>query len=250
MGNMAIVGSLAEGKRGAAYLLRGAKYLASRRELWAILVAPMLLNTVLFLLFLWGVSIALSSFLALHLPPTWWGILLGAMIVVASLSALLFLGSSIIVFFGSVLNAPFYDVFAERITRSLGGVVPDHPWWKGALHSMKHSAEHLWWYLLVQAGLIILYIVPVALGPIAYVTLGFTTTALFLAIDFLDYAFGARGWNFAKRRKWCMDRKGLVIGFGVMIFLGLTVPLVNLFIPPIAITGAILLFHENADSVV
>lgn len=241
------VRDLTDVKRGFGYFFRGARYLLRHRELWSLLVLPVLMNVLLFVLFVWGLFALTHRFFLLELPPTWWGVLLGAVLVLALIGAVLFLGSAVFVFFGSVISAPFYDVLAERVARAEGAVVPDHPWWKGVGKVMRHSLQHLWWYVLIQIGIVILFFVPGAFGPISYVTLGFFSTTFFLSIDFLDYSFDFRGWDFSDRRKWCMERKGLVFGFGTAVFLGLGIPVFNVLIPPMAIIGSILMFQDNSD---
>jgi CysZ protein len=173
---------------------------------------------------------------------------LATFVVVAVMGATIFVGAAVVIFLGSILSAPFYDAIAQQVTRKLGGVVVDHDWWGHLWPSVKHAAAKLWWYLLVQAGLIILYVVPGVFGPVAFVTIGYVATVFFLALDFLDFSFDFQGWTFAERRRWCLERKGLVLGFGSAVFLGLGVPLVNLFVPPVAVAGSVLLFMETYAS--
>lgn len=235
-------------RHGAVFLWRGAKYLAHARPLWPLLVAPVLLNALLFSFFLWGSWSLLHQALTASFPETWWGSLLMAILVVTVLGAILFVGSAIFVFLGSIISAPFYDTIAQQVTRESGGMVVEHAWWQHIWPSIKHGATKLWWYLLVQTGLIVMYIIPGAVGPIAFITLGFVATAFFLALDFLDFSFDFHGWTFQERRAWCMRNRGVVVGFGACIFIGLGIPFLNLFIPPIALVGSVLLFQE-LDSV-
>ena len=239
-----LIGSFSCIPKGAHYLYKGAAYLASHSKLWPYLVVPVFLNIILFLLFFWFSVSLISNFLLEQLPQSWWAILLLVVIVIATIGAILFLSAVFFVSIGSVLSAPFYDVLGEKVIRSFGGISPDHPWWKGIRHSATQTISRLWWYLLIQGSLIILFIVPITVGPIAYLTIGFITTAFALSMQFLDAPFNARGWNFSKRRKWCIKHKGYVIGFGSAVFLGLGIPIINVLIPPIAIIGAIIMFNE------
>lgn len=232
-------------RAGFGYLFRGGAFLARERQLWPLLVAPVLVNAILFLLFLFGAGFALRGLLGSTDPSSWWQVALVVMLVVATVGAILFVGAAVFVLVGSIISAPFYDTLAQHTARSRGMIVVDHPWWSHVWPSVKHAATKLWWYLLIQAGLIILYVVPGAFGPIAFVTIGYVATAFFLALDFLDFSFDFQGWTFPERRRWCLRRKGLMLGFGSAVFLGLGIPLVNLFIPPIAVVGAVLLFSDH-----
>lgn len=230
---------------GFAYLLRGAAELFSMRQLWSLVIGPVLVNALLFAGFILGASALLRGIFSSLPGDNWWQIALAVLLVVTTVGAIIFIGSALVVFFGSILSAPFYDTIAQHVTRKYGGIVVDHAWWSHFWPSVKHAAAKLWWYLLVQVGLIILYIVPGAFGPVAFVSLGFVATASFLALDFLDFSFDFHGWTFAERRQWCLERKGMVLGFGTAVFLGLGIPVLNLFIPPFAVVGAALLFMEQ-----
>lgn len=232
-------------RAGFSYVYKGGKLLASMRSSWSLLVAPVLVNAMLFLFFIFLSAWALRGTFASTNPSNWWQVVLVVLVVVALIGAILFIGSALFVFFGSIISAPFYDTLAQQTTRRLGGVVEDHPWWSHVWPSVKHGAKKLWWYLLIQAGLIILYVVPGLFGPIAFVTLGYIATAFFLALDFLDFSFDFHGWTFEERRHWCLSHKGLVLGFGSAVFLGLGIPVLNLFIPPMAVVGAVMLFTEQ-----
>ncbi len=232
-------------RAGFGYLLRGARTLLRERSLWPLIVGPVIINAALFALFIWGFSVLTGRFLGQALPETWWAVLIMVLFVAASVAAIIFFGSAFFVFFGSIISAPFYSAIAERMVLALGGKVPERPWLSEALMSVRHSLKKIGLFLLIQGALVILYIIPVAIGPAAYVTLGFFTTVFFLALDFLDFAFDHRGWSFKERRRWCLRRRGFVLGFGTAVFLGLAIPVVNLLIPPMAVAGAILLFHEH-----
>lgn len=232
-------------RAGFAYLFRGGRMLFGMRQLWPLLVAPVLMNGILFTLFLFGAGALLRGVFASVQTDTWWQVALVSLLVLATVGAIVFIGAAFVVFVGSIVSAPFYDAIAQGVTRKMGGVVVDHAWWSHVWPSIKHATTKLWWYLLVQAGLIILYIVPGAFGPVAFVTIGYVATAFFLALDFLDFSFDFQGWTFAERRRWCLEHKGLVLGFGSAVFLGLAVPVVNLFVPPIAVAGSVMLFYET-----
>lgn len=232
-------------RSGFAYLFRGGRLLLDTRSVWSLLIAPVLLNAILFVLFLLAAGTMLRGSLSAFQAEAWWQAAVVALLVVAFAGAVMFIGTSLVVFLGSVLSAPFYDRIAQVITRKLGGIVTDHAWWAHVGPSVRHAATLLWWYLLVQAGLIILYVVPGVFGPVAFVSVGFLATAFFLALVFLDFSFEFHGWSFVERRRWCWDNKGIVLGFGTAVFLGMGIPGLNVFVPPMAIVGSVLLFRDN-----
>lgn len=215
------------------------------RQLWPLLISPVLVNGILFTLFFVGAGALLRGIFASAHTDSWWQVALVVMVVVATIGAIIFIGSVVVILIGSIISAPFYDTIAQQVARKLGAVVEEHAWWSHFWPSVKHAATKLWWYLLLQAGLIILYVVPGAFGPIAFVSIGYVATAFFLALDFLDFSFDFHDWRFSERRRWCLEHKGLVLGFGSAVFLGLGIPVINLFVPPIAVVGSTLLFYET-----
>jgi|GEM_PF-3597720 CysZ protein len=229
---------------GAEYFFRGARELWRRKGWWPLLIVPTLLNVLLYALFVVGIMTLVRQFLSGYAPSTWWGILIAAAIFVVTLAAVLYLGSMLFIFFGSIISAPFYDSLAQRAARERGAVIVERTWWQEVWRPIKHSVIKFGWYLLVQIGLLGLYLLPVAVGPVAYLTLGFFATAFFLALDFLDFSFDFRGWTFTERKKWCMERKGVVLGFGGAVLLGTMIPAVNIVVPPIAIIAAGMLFDD------
>jgi len=241
-----IAASARDFKTGFSYLAFGARTLATEKHLWPLIVAPVIVNIVLFVLFLFGLLHLVGTFFTSRLPDVWWAFVIGGLVLVATIGAFLFLCAVAFVFVGSIISAPFYDVLAEKSIRSLGGIVPDHPWWKSVGRSMKYAAALLATYVFAQAGLLFLSLVPPPIGQISYISLGFAVTTFFLALGFLTYSFDARGWTLTQRRSWCIRRKGLVLGFGSAVFLALGIPFLNVFVPPIAILGSVRLFHDHS----
>ncbi|OGL66354.1 hypothetical protein A2856_01500 [Candidatus Uhrbacteria bacterium RIFCSPHIGHO2_01_FULL_63_20] len=231
-------------RRGFSYVGRGMRAVYADRGGWPLLAVPLLVNAFLLVAFLYASAWALSGFLGRGLPETWWGALLMAAAFVAVIVALLFLGSSLFAFLGSIVSAPFYDALAARVVKARGGIVVERPWWKGVRDTVVRSAKKWWWYLIIQVGLLILYITPIAVGPIAYATLGFSVTAFFLAWEYLDVAFDFHGLTFEQRRAWCLSHKGHLFGFGTAIFLGFAIPVFNLFVPAAALVGALALYDD------
>ncbi len=230
---------------GVRALLDGARYLRAHREVWPLLIAPALINAAAFAFFLAFVGKTLHRFLSAHLPEAWWAAALVIAAVVAALGAALFFGTAVFMFFGSVLSAPFYGAIAERIAREDGFVLPAVPFRLQVWRTVGSTLSKLGWFFLIQAGLLILYVMPFAFGPIAYAVAGFFATGFCLALDAFDCTFDLYGMRFAERRAWCVKRLRLTSGFGAATFIGLAVPGLNLIVPAAAVAGAALLFKRH-----
>lgn len=232
-------------REGMSFLTRGLRLLRSHTRVYPYLLVPILVNAILFVVFVMGGYTLLARFFGNGFPDSWWGIAVYVIAFAASVVALVFLGTSLFAFAGSIVCAPFYEYLATELTRSFGGIVIDRPWWEQWRSSFVRSMKKWWWYMLIQIGLLILYIVPFAFGPVAYSVFGFFVTAFFLAWEYLDMSFDFGGLSFAQRRRWCLRNKGLLFGFGTAIFIGFAIPLVNIFIPLLAVAGSVALFHEH-----
>ncbi len=233
---------------GVKMIGRGALYLLENGSLWKYLVVPICIHVILFAALFFGAFMSIRGFLVGHMPEVWWQIILAVLLIIALVGAVLFIGMMLAVTFGSVLSAPFYEVICERIVRDRGGVVPSHPWWRGIVRSMHHACRRLMWFVVVQAGLLLLYLVPFAFGPFAYVAFSFISTAAFLAYEYLEPTFLLFGWSFSEGRKWCMKRKGVVLGFGTALFILLWIPIVGAVIAPIALVSACLLILDAQEA--
>lgn len=220
-------------------------YLRAHPALWKLLIVPALINAAAFVFFLTLIGRTLGRFLSMHLPEAWWATVLVVAAVLAALAAVLFFGTAVFMFFGSILSAPFYGAIAEHIAREGDATFPLAPLRLQLWRTVWSTLSKLGWFFLVQAGLLLLYVMPFAFGPIAYAVAGFFATGFFLALDAFDFTFDLHGMRFAERRAWCVKRLRLTSGFGAATFIGLAIPGLNLVIPAAAVAGAALLYKRH-----
>ncbi len=93
-------------------------------------------------------------------------------------------------------------------------------------------------YVLPKAlGLFLLLLIPAlgqTLGPIAW----FLFTAWMLAIQYCDYPFDNHKISFHDMRSTLKQNQSKAYGFGMLVAFFTSIPIVNLFIVPIAVCGA------------
>lgn len=224
-------------------MYQGVLRLFQDRRIFLLSLIPILINLLLLFVVVIAVVWLSSHWLALALPTVWWATVLIAVIISAAVILVLFLGIILFTAVSSVLGAPFYEAISGRVDASHGGVEFDRPWWQEIKASLINSLKKLIWLVLLHAILLILLILP-GVGTAFYTVLGFVLTAAFLALEFLDFVFDRRGILFRQRVRWCRQHKWPVLGFGIGIFVGLAIPVLNLFIPPAAAVGAALLYHR------
>lgn len=156
-------------------------------------------------------------------------------------------GTLVVVLVSNVIASPFNDLLSEEVER----VVTGRPGPPFALATVLRDAGRtvllelfkLLIYGVVMVPMFALSFVPVV-GPILYGVAGFFFTAVYFAVDYID-------WPASRRNRDVHHRFGLVqkhflpmLGFGTGVWLFLFVPLVNLFFMPAAVAGGTLLFLD------
>ncbi|ELV8556194.1 sulfate transporter CysZ [Vibrio fluvialis] len=147
-------------------------------------------------------------------------------------------------FFSTLANfiaAPFNGLLAEKVEEKLTGkkvnddgvlaVVKDVP------RIMAREWRKLVYVLPKAIGLFILLLIP-ALGQTLGPILWFIFTAWMLAIQYCDYPFDNHKVTFNDMRDSLKQKQGKAYTFGMLVSVLTTIPVVNLFVMPVAVCGA------------
>ncbi|EOV1171117.1 sulfate transporter CysZ [Vibrio fluvialis] len=147
-------------------------------------------------------------------------------------------------FFSTLANfiaAPFNGLLAEKVEEKLTGkkvnddgvlaVVKDVP------RIMAREWRKLVYVLPKAIGLFILLLIP-ALGQTLGPILWFIFTAWMLAIQYCDYPFDNHKVTFNDTRNSLKQKQGKAYTFGMLVSVLTTIPVVNLFVMPVAVCGA------------
>lgn len=147
-------------------------------------------------------------------------------------------------FFSTLANfiaAPFNGLLAEKVEEKLTGhsisddgmlaVVKDVP------RVMSREWRKLVYTLPKAIGLFLLLLIP-ALGQTLGPVLWFLFTAWMLAIQYCDYPFDNHKVSFNDMRNNLKQKQGKAYGFGMLVSVLTTIPIVNLFVMPVAVCGA------------
>ncbi|ELG2042959.1 sulfate transporter CysZ [Vibrio fluvialis] len=147
-------------------------------------------------------------------------------------------------FFSTLANfiaAPFNGLLAEKVEEKLTGkkvnddgvlaVVKDVP------RIMAREWRKLVYVLPKAIGLFILLLIP-ALGQTLGPILWFIFTAWMLAIQYCDYPFDNHKVTFNDMRHSLKQKQGKAYTFGMLVSVLTTIPVVNLFVMPVAVCGA------------
>lgn len=227
----------------AACLLRGLRMLA-KPGLRHLVGIPLLINLVLYGVALAGGMYYFSAFVD-WLVPAWLDFLRWLLWPLFGLSFL------IIVYFtftilANLIGAPFYGRLAENTIVSLKGrSVPaaEISLGKSLVSDSLSEAKRLLYFLTRALPLLILFLIP-GLNLIAPL-LWLAFSIWFLALEYMAYPLEAHGYRFDEQRRIARKLPFGVFSFGGLVTLGLTIPVLNVLIPPAAVIGATLYLLEG-----
>lgn len=144
-------------------------------------------------------------------------------------------------FFSTIANfiaAPFNGLLAEQLEARLTGkplngtsIIRDIP------RILKREWIKLAYYLPRAAIILVLYLVP-GVGQTIIPVLWFIFSAWMITIQYCDYPFDNHKVDFNVMKTALKQRRIDSIQFGSLVYLFTLIPVVNLFIMPIAVCGA------------
>lgn len=235
----------------ARYLLRGVQ-LVNTSGIRRFVVVPLLINIAVFGLFGWAVYSWFIHWLGGFTVLQWasevpvLGTVLGffrGLIVSAVFAVLVFM----IALFSNLIAAPFNGLLAERVEAHLTQTSPPDSSMMTLLKSLPRTLgaeiRKLIYLALMLAGIGILHLIPLIniVAPFLLIAFG----AWMFAIEYWDYPLGNHGAVFGDVRKFAKTKKPAAFGFGSVVALVSTIPLLNFIIMPVAVAGATALWVEH-----
>lgn len=238
-------------RSGIGYFFYGAK-LCFKPGIRRFVILPLIMNFILFggsLFYLYSnISTWLDAWIA-TIPDmfSWLSYILTPLIWIMIIAIFSY-------FFSTVANwiaAPFNGLLAEKLEYLLTGqgsqdqsifsVVKDTP------RILHREWIKLVYYLPKALGLFIFMLIP-AIGQTVGPILWFIFSAWMMAIQYCDYPFDNHKVSFPKMKSDLSDDKYCACSFGAMVALFTMVPVINLFIMPIAVCGATAMWVEKYKS--
>jgi CysZ protein len=154
-------------------------------------------------------------------------------------------------FFSTLANfvaAPFNGLLAEKVEEKLTGQVNPNIGFVSVLKDIPRVLAREWRkliYVLPKAiGLFLLLLVP-ALGQTVGPFLWLLFTAWILAIQYCDYPFDNHKVPFNDMRLTLKQKQGKAYGFGLLVALVTSIPILNLFVVPVSVCGATAMWVEQ-----
>ena len=223
---------------GAGFLLQGLRMLL-RPGLRRYLIVPLIVNVIVFTVFVW---LGLSQFnllLERFLPETSW--LYYFRWLLWPLFALVFLLLIFYTFtaFANLLAAPFNGMLAARVEQILTGSEPPaapENWVAGIAPGLYSELRKLIYFLIRAVPLLLLLLVPGV--QVAVSVLWIVFNAWFFALEYLDYPMSNHGLRFREQRQWVKKSRFAALGFGGAVACLMLIPVFNFAAMPAAVAGA------------
>lgn len=232
-----------QGSPGKAidYFMAGGKLIVQPGFRRFILI-PLLINLVIFVLVTATLFNMFSDFFyqILEWSPGWLDWLAWLLWPLVAFIFLVVYGYS----FNIITNfiaAPFFGLLAEKIEAHLTGTPPpDEPWGQLIPRTLQRELIKLWYFvsrgLLVLLILVVCFFIP-GLNLVA-VIIGALWGCWSMAVQYSDYPADNHQLEFRELRRRLNSQQLTSYSYGGIILLGSMVPVLNIFVTPIAVAGA------------
>ncbi len=228
---------------GWAYLWRGFEMMRSP-GLRRYVALPLLLNAIVMgFASVWGIRFVDEQIGALtEWLPSWLSFLYWVLMPLA----VIFLVLAIAYSFSAVLTiiaGPLNGLLSEQVEKRMGGSIPDESILKMTIRTLGRELTKVAYYLPRYLLIFIMGFIPVLQFGAPF--LWFWFGAWMMALQYADYSFDNHARPFKEVREVMATDTLTVIGFGALVSLLLTIPVVNWFVMPAAVIGATLMRIER-----
>ncbi|MFT6388802.1 MAG: CysZ protein [Cellvibrionaceae bacterium] len=148
----------------------------------------------------------------------------------------------------NIIAAPFYGLLAARIEAHLtGATLPSESFSKMAARTLRRETTKLWYFITrgiaVAIGLFILAFIPFVNLLVPFLAL--LWGAWVMTLQYADYPADNNKQSFIELRKKLKQRSYSTTGLGSTIMLGSMIPIINIFVMPIAVAGGTLYWSNE-----
>lgn len=233
------------------YLTRGASLLL-RPGLKRFVLVPLLVNLILFVVATVALVHLYRDLLTqlMEWMPEW-------LAFVAWILWLLF-AFILLVAYGYTFNiitnlvaAPFYGVLAEKIEQALTGREPKPENWSALIpRTLARELTKLWYFVsrgcLVLLVLILLWFIPVVNFAAAFISV--VWAAWCMSVQYIDYPADNHQLAFRAMRRRLNAEPLTSYTFGGLVMAGSMIPVLNIFMMPVAVAGATIYWVEELST--
>ncbi|MAC98852.1 MULTISPECIES: sulfate transporter CysZ [Pseudomonas] len=235
--------------RGPDYLKEGWRTLR-QPGLRRLVLIPLVLNLILFSALIgWGIQ-QFDLWMTRLMPqlPDWAAFVEWLLWPLFALVVLLvlFFGFSVV---ANIIASPFYGILAEKIAEQERNEVSPPTGWRDIAmlvpHSVGRELRKLRYYLPRMVALLLLTLIPVVNLIASPLLLAFGVWMM--AVQYIDYQADNDKVGFRDMLRWMQTRRSLSLGFGLPVYVGMLIPLVNLLVMPTAVAASTLLWVRERE---
>lgn len=217
-----------------------------RPRLRRYVIAPLLINVLIFSLTAWIGIIYFEEFINWALPPDSWTRYLEWLLWPLFALTYLVIAFYSFTMLANLIASPFNGILAAQVEKTLTGKLPED-------HSGSIMAEiipavtgelgKIWYFVLRAVPVLILMIIPGlnAVGSVLWLLLGFW----FLSIEYVDYPMGNHGIRPAEQRRRLRQHPLSAWAFGAAANVLMMIPVVNFAAMPATVAGATQLWVQQ-----
>ena len=236
--------------RGPDYLKEGWRTIL-QPGLRRFFIIPLLLNLILFIALIGFGIRQFNLWMARLMPqlPDWLSFvewLLWPLFALVVLLVLFFSFSMI----ANLIASPFYGFLAEKVAEQERGLVsPPTSYRDIALvvpRSLGRELRKIAYYLPRLIALLLLTLIPVINLIASPLLLAFGIWMM--AVQYIDYQADNDQVSFIDMLRWMRGQRLLSLGFGLPVYIGMLIPLVNLLVMPAAVAGSTLLWVRERNT--
>jgi len=236
---------------GCQFFLRGIQLIAEP-DLRIFVIVPFFINLIIFSAFsYWAIGqfSGLLAFMMGYLPDWDWlaTVVQWILSILFGLILLLTMGYTFTLV-ANLVAAPFNGILAEKVEIKLTGKAPPSETLISMTFRTIGRELRKWMYFLPRSfGLLILGGILLLIPGLNLIVplISFLWGAWCMAIQYVDYPVDNHQLDFAVLKKRVGTHKYTSLGFGGVIILASSVPIVNFFVMPVAVAGATALAIEN-----
>jgi CysZ protein len=210
----------------------------TRAGLRRFVVLPLLINIVLFATAIYFFSKQIDIWVD-HLLPAWLSFLEYVLwpLFAIMLFIILFYSFTLL---ANIIAAPFNSLLAARVEASIGGRAAEtmnaEGFWKIVIRSIRSELSKLLYFIKWFIPLVILTFIPGIniIAPLAW----FSFASWSFALEYTDYTLGNHEQLFPEVREFNRNNRMRSLGFGSVVFMLTSIPILNFIAMPVAVCGA------------
>ncbi len=232
---------------GFRYFYRGFQFILHNGRLAKYVFTPFLINLIIFSAGFFIFIFKLDSFLS-YIPrqDAWYfGVLyyfLAAVLIITFLVIAFYLFTIV----GNIIASPFNCVLSEKVEElEAHKKIETHTTLKSTLADARRAIatelKRLIIFILIFIPILIINFIPV-IGQVLYFILMLLYTWYALAFTFMDYILDRKVRKFREKNRIIFSRFSCSLGFGAVCFIVGLIPIINLVLIPVCVTGASLMY--------